>query len=218
MSTSYTLVCTKAEIRKPRQGLRVSIVLLFNLPNGDIAVAWFNALPVQGKKSKTQCRVDKQSKFTKLYRLTIGHEPARTNEGRRLMNHLVGKWFVFNVDGRAASTGELLAQDVKPRHPIVTEAWTKTGELKPKNYPNMGHKKDVSNDVKSDVRDDVKTTYMRRKPTSEKPHSYLDSPSISVTPTSLQANEQVHLKANDSDSIESISTNNNQPKEYTEFF
>ncbi len=141
MNNIYQSECIKADIRRPSKGRRVSIVLTFDLSNGGQAERWFNVDPVEGKKSKKQCRLKVNGELTKLYRLATGKEPARLNEGCTLMRHLVGTSFFIELDGSHHSTGELKAINVRPVEPYLCDAWTETGMLKQKSYSNLGRVK-----------------------------------------------------------------------------
>jgi len=172
-------------------------------------------------KSKAgHATVKHDGKFAMLYRLTFGDDPRkRYSQAQHLVNHFLGKQFLVTYEIATTQENDTYrkAVSIKPVAPIITDGWTKTGRLRQKSTARKKPK--ILGKVFDEPLKDVGKVFENSlTEKAENTHSYLDSPSISVTPTSLQANEQVHLKANDSDSIESISTNNNQPKEYTEFF
>jgi len=188
MSNIFECECIGASMRRPRNGVRVAIVLTFELPDGHTATVWFNADPAEGKKRNKQCRLKINGTATKLYRLATGNEPSRRNEGCTLMRHLIGILFFIEVDGTHHSTGEMKAINVRPVEPYSSSTWTETGMLKQKSHPNLGLRKTSTDQHENIVntpykhrKDDVNIPYNDRKHSLGNPHSYLASPTISTT-------------------------------------
>jgi hypothetical protein len=86
------------------------------------------------------------------------------------MNHLIGEWFVVDVDGSLSRTGELTAVSIAAADPVITDGWTRTGEKKQQKSTKLSPQGGVPEQRKSNViaacderKDSVKAAYEQRK-------------------------------------------------------
>jgi hypothetical protein len=166
-----------------------------------------------------------------VYRLTFGSDPRkRYSQAQHLVNHFLGEQFLvtYIIANTRENDTYRKAKSIKPAAPIVLDGWTKTGRLRRKFTPRK--KAEILGKVFDEplnVTGKVFESSLTEK--AEVPHFYWASPSISVASKSLQASEQVHLKADDisyvideqyapSNNMTNTIAINNQLKEYTEYF
>jgi len=124
--------CVRVDIAKPKG--RISIVLTLvevKDPNREIS-CWFNVEPIKGKNAKRECRMLKDGKLAKLYRVTIGKNPPRYNRSRQAAGHLVGEQFYIEPVNK--SERGLEATSITPKVIKRSDLWGKTGGL----YQNRG--------------------------------------------------------------------------------
>lgn len=104
---------------------------LMNVVTGEIAILYFNAMD-----GKSGCKVKLNSKFAKLYRLTIGENPRkRYSKAHQLRSHFIGKKLRCKTESAQYSNGDFYNRvtHAEPLIPIVKNEWTSTGILKGRN-------------------------------------------------------------------------------------
>jgi len=119
--------CVRVDLRKHKG--RESIVFTcveLNGPNREIAV-WFNVLPVKGKNDRRECKMGKNSKLAKLYRVTIGSEPSHFSRARMCAKRLVGK--EFYVKPAIKKDRDWESSDITPVDSIKSEFWSAAGKF-----------------------------------------------------------------------------------------
>jgi len=177
------------------------------------------------KSKKGHATVKHNSKFARLYRLTLGRDPRkRYSQAQHLVNHFLGQQFLVAYEIAKTRNNETYRKEVsiKPVNPIVLDGWTNTGQLRTrftsrKRTENLGKVFDEPLKVLGKSFENSLT----EKP--EEPQFNLVSPSISNASKSILAIGQEGISVTDStyvntDSTINTSTSNNGKKEYTEFF
>lgn len=118
--------CVRVDIRQPKG--RISIVLTFSEvsePYREVT-SWFNVEKVRGKNVRGECKMLKDSKLARLYRVTIGKEPSRLNRARQCANHFIGK--EFYVKPVSKKERGLESSYICPVNPIKSRFWSDTGK------------------------------------------------------------------------------------------
>jgi len=131
--------CVRVDIAEPKG--RISIVLTLvevKYPNREIS-CWFNVKPIEGKNTKRECRMLKDGKLAKLYRVTMGANPPRYNRSRQAAGHLVGE--LFYIEPVNKSERGLEATSITPKVIKRSDLWGKAGMLYQKRGGNLDKEK-----------------------------------------------------------------------------
>jgi len=161
------------------------------------------------KSLKGNATVKPDSKFAKLYRLTIGDNPRkRYSDAKSLAGHFRGYEFLvsYSIESTAKNGKYRKAEIIKPLNPIIGLGWSSTGKLQPKFKQKTKTKASVKPLGKSGINLGLPLEKSWNNPGKaldsswiekpNKPHEHLVSTHVSTTSTSPYAGKQPSTKAN----------------------
>lgn len=130
MNNKTLVQCVETRIATIRVGAGIKPIFVLDLMSetGEIFTKFFGV----DRTPAGNYTVKKNSDFAKLYRLTIGRNPAggffRCD---RVLDHFLGHYFLVDYQlATSKNKGDYLkVTSITPQNPVVTDAWTLTGQL-----------------------------------------------------------------------------------------
>jgi len=174
---------------------------LIEIETGEEVTCYF---PAQKSKNGDMSVSRVKSKFSALYRLVTGNNPAaRFSRSQQLIKHFIGYEFIVEYEVvTSKNQGEYRkAVTIKPVNPIVKKEWTKAGILKGKSRRAYSSRVKQSSGNRQASSGQSASNIVAIENLGEA-HFNLGLPRSSTSPASQQANRLEHLQERGSSSQE----------------